>query len=111
MTSQRQAGTVNRYFRADADKDISADVFSMSLDELTWTPATYIATASLPPSVAAVDAARAPGSGRVGYWFVVLTGPATPLPLLRGTNVVHGRCVDSPETPHFGWTVYVGASE
>jgi len=106
-----QAGTVNRYFRADADKDISGDVVELSLDELAWSAAAYIATAALPPSIAAVDAATPPPSGRVGYWYVVLTGPSTPFAMLRGTNIVHGRCIDNPEMPHFGWTVYVGASE
>jgi hypothetical protein len=105
-----QAGTILRYFRADADKDISGDVFQFSTDEVTWVTGNYVPTGSLPPRAAAVHAANPPPTGLVGYWFSVLTGP-TGLALVRGNARMYGKAADSPETPHFGWIFPVGWAE
>jgi hypothetical protein len=108
-----QNGIVYRYFRVDADKDVSGDTLALSLDSgVTWIAgATYIASGSLPPSVAAVNSASPPAAGRTGYWWQILSGPGQLLPLATGRNVVRGRLTDSPEVPHFAWTVNVGNYE
>jgi hypothetical protein len=109
-----QAGTVYRYFRADADHDISGDPIALSLDGgTTWitTGVDYIAPGALPPGPAAVNAGTPPKAGFAGYWWRVLTGPTTSFPLARGLNAVVGKLTDSPEVPHFGWRVTVDATE
>lgn len=110
-----QQQIVYRYYRADADHDISTDPFRFSIDDgVTWTDpsaATYIPTGSLPPKPAADDAANPPETGLTGYWFRVLTGPAQPLPLALGLNKVIGWATDSPETPRFSWETYVASTE
>lgn len=105
----QQAETVYRYFRADADHDISAELFEISPDELGWFPATFIATNSLPPPVLKIhnDNPVKAGSGLTGYWWRVFVGPTGAFNLARGSNEVYGRLTDSPELPHFGWTVLV----
>ena len=102
-----QAGTVYRYFRADADHDLSAETFEISIDELAWFPATFIATGSLPPNVAAVNTQNPVQNGLTGYWWRVLIGPAGAFNIDRANNEVYGRLTDTPEVPHFGWTVPV----
>jgi hypothetical protein len=106
-----QAGKINRYFRALADKDISGDVFEFSLDEVTWVTGTYVPVGSLPPRPAAVHAANPAPAGFTGYWFSVLTGPGSSLALQRGNETLYGRVTDSPELPHFGWSFQVGWSD
>ncbi len=109
-----QAGTVYRYLRVDADHDVSADTFALSLDGgLTWITSgiTYIPAASLPPGPAAVHAANPPSAGFAGYWWRVLSGPGQPLPLATGVNEVQGRLTDSPEIPMFEWRIYVNTWE
>lgn len=106
-----QAQTVYRYFRAEADHDISGDVFQLSPDNgVTWQTGTYIAPGDWPASVVAEDAADPVEGGLTGYWYRMLTGPGlTPaFPMNLGTNVILGRCTDNPEIPHFHWRVTVG---
>lgn len=112
-----QAGKVYRYFRADADHDISGDPFQFAIDGgTTWTlagAALYVPTGSLPPRPAAVEAdpLNAPLPGLTGYWWRVFTGPGQTLPLAVGRTVVRGRATDNPEEPHFFWTVDVSRYE
>lgn len=109
-----QQGMIYRYVRADADHDVSGDPLTLSLDGgTTWitTGVTYIATASLPAAVAAVNTARTPPAGMVGYWWRILTGPGTSFPLNRGPNTVTGRLTDNPETPYFAWRIVVDPAE
>lgn len=109
-----QAGTVYRYFRADCDHDISGDNFELSLNtETGWFSigVEYIAPIDLPASCVARDAADPPDDGFAGYWWRVMTGPGTPLPLQRGKNTVYGRLTDNTEIPHFSWDVFVGVDE
>jgi hypothetical protein len=103
----QQAETVYRYFRADADHDISGELVEISADELTWHSATYIATGSLPPQVADVDAANPVPKNLTGYWWRVFVGPTGAFNIDRGSNEVFGRLTDNPELPHFGWIVLV----
>lgn len=106
-----QAGKTYRYFRADADHDISNDPFAFSIDGgNTWitSTVTYIATGSLPPRPAAVDAGNPPAAGLTGYWWRVQTGPGNPMPLQLGRNVVRGKATDNPEEPHWAWVFDVG---
>lgn len=101
------------YYRADATtgQDISGDPFRFSIDGgVTWTDpaaAVYIPTGSLPPKVAAVDAADPLDEGMTGFWWRILSGPGQPLPLALGLNDVIGWATDSPETPRFHWETYV----
>lgn len=108
-----QQGIIYRYLRADADHDVSADPFALSLDGITWVTAgvTFIAVGALPPRPAAVHAANPPDAGMTGYWWRTLTGPTTSFPLNTGRNIIHGRATDSPEEPHFAWTVTVAYGE
>lgn len=113
MTAQ-QAGIVYRYFRAEADQDISGTAFQLSADDgATWKTATYIAPGNWPPSVVAADAAKAVPGGRTGYWYRVLTGPGitTAFPMNLGTNLILGHCTDNPEVPQFFWRISVGVNE
>lgn len=103
-----QAGTVYRYFRVDADHDVSADQLDLSLDGgTTWITSgiEYIPPADLPASCTAKDSTDPPARGYIGHWFRVLTGPGQTLPMRRGTNLVRGRLTDTPEIPYFTWTV------
>lgn len=110
-----QAGVVYRYLRADADHDISADLFevTMTADENNWHAATYIAPGSWPASVIAVQAnvKYAAKAGLTGYWYRILTGPGQTYPLKLGVNNLRGRATDTPESPHFGWSIRVAATE
>lgn len=115
MTAQ-QKGDVYRYFRADADKDISGDDFALSADNgVTWHPGLYIAPADWPDVVIAVEAdpKNAPEPGLTGYWYRVFTGPglSTAFPLNLGSNLVRGKCVDNPEIPWFAWRFTVRVNE
>lgn len=113
-TPVMQYGTVYRYVRIDADRDLSALQVELTINEDStpaWTGATYIPPEDWPPCVAAADSGSSAPAGLTGYWFQFLTGPATPFPLSRGINIVYGRCPDLPETPHFGWRIIVGLYE
>jgi hypothetical protein len=102
-----QAATLTYYFRTLADKDISADPFSFSLDETTWVSGTYVPVGSLPPKPAAVHAANPVPTGFTAYWWSVLTGPTTQLAVQRGEEQMFGRATDNPDSPHFGWVFQV----
>lgn len=107
MTAQQ--GIVYRYFRVDADHDVSGDTLELSLDQTTWssTGVVYIAPGNYPPAVTAANTATPARAGLVGYWWRALTGPGQTLPLQRGTVRVYGRLTDSPEVPWFSWKLYV----
>lgn len=108
-----QSGTVYRYLRVDADHDVSTDVLELSFDAgTTWSSAGigFIAHDDWPPGVATVDAGNPPPTGLTGYWWRFLSGPDD-VALEIGPNHVLGRVTDSPEIPHFGWTVQVGRNE
>lgn len=108
-----QLGTVFRYVRADADKDISADLFELSLDNATWVSGgvVYMPPMSWTPSVTAANTANPLAAGFTGYWWRFLSGPGTSFPLSTGVTVLHGRATDSPEIPHFAWRILVTATE
>lgn len=108
-----QAGTVYRFFRADASKDISADVFELSTDAVNWVASgvTYVPPGSWPPEVIAANTEFPVKPGYVGYWWQTLTGPGTSFPVISNGMKMHGRATDSPEIPHFAWTIYVTTSE
>lgn len=108
-----QAGTVYRYLRVDADHDVSSDTLELSFDGgATWVSAgvAFIAEGSWPASVSAANTAAPAAAGLTGYWWRFLSGPDD-IALEIGPNRVLGRVTDSPEIPHFGWTVQVGRNE
>jgi hypothetical protein len=107
--STAQAGIVYRYFRVDADHDVSADPLKLSLDRTTWITSgiDYVAPVDYPPSVIAANTTRPPRSGLTGYWWRALTGPAQTLPLTLGRNIVFGDLTDTPEEPRLAWGVTV----
>lgn len=114
MTTMLQQGTVYRYLRADASKDVSSDVLELSLDGgVTWaaTGVTYIAPEDRPPEVTAADAAQPAAAGFTGYWWRILTGPDGDWPLKTGVTTLRGRLTDSPEIPHFAWLIRVNETD
>jgi hypothetical protein len=104
-----QQGIVYRYFRVDADHDVSTDTLELGLSETAWssTGVVYVAPDDYPPSVLAANAAKPSPTGFTGYWWRAMTGPAQTLPLQRGRNRVFGRLTDTPEAPHFSWMVSI----
>jgi len=107
-----QQGIIYRFFRVDADHDVSTDALALSLDGVTFSTAgvTYIAPGAYPASVTAANSSKPPAAGFTGYWWRVLTGPGQTLPLQRGSQTVYGQLTDSPEVPRFAWRVSVDSN-
>lgn len=108
MTDQN--GEVYRYFRVDADHNVSNDVLELSLDAVTWTSVgvTFVAQVDWPPAVAADVVNNPPATGLAAYWWRAMSGPGQTLPLTTGLVTVRGRLHDVPELPWFAWAIDVG---
>lgn len=94
------------YFPIWASADISGDLVELSMDQVTWATAEH---QDPPPDVVAAYIADSCGPAGLGdpQWVRILTGPLTVIALSYGSNIVHGRLTDTPETPYFKWTVRV----
>jgi hypothetical protein len=92
---------VTRYFSVDADHDISGDAVSFSLDEVTWTPGTFIPS----PTAAMLAASPRVATGLTRYWWAVTFGPGNTLVPNLGNSSVYGRVIDNPQTLYFGWEI------
>jgi hypothetical protein len=107
-----QAGTFYRYFRVDADHDISTAELELSTDKAHWssTGVEYVALADLPARPAAITREEPPADGMGAYWFRRMTGPDD-LPIPTGMTTVYGRLVDADQTPRFAWSFVVGPND
>lgn len=93
------------YMAFDCDHDVTGDLIEVSLDKVTWKAALWEAPSSA--LIAAANASCAVPAGLTRYWVRIYTGGtgADALPLLYGSNLVHGRLTDSPAVPYVVWRV------
>lgn len=92
---------MNYFFSIDSVDDIGNSPMSLSLDQLDWVSGT-----KADPPVGS-DALEPPEPGFTRYWWSCEGGVDGDLELNYGTNIVHGKLVDSSSNLYWRWRVYV----
>lgn len=104
MTAAVSLTQVPWYFAIDCIQDISADDLQLGLDRSYGVEATYVPS---PPAEVVADAlATQPvKAGYTRYWWSAMAGPGQDLPLVYGSQRVHGQLTDDPNVIYLAWHV------